>query len=88
MVHHLRLSSSHQDRLFTFARRRGEVVSLSVSEVDEEVEWRNCGSGEADLEGIGVVVVEELMEERPDWTVEGKRKLDLGEPVGLGFAGL
>jgi hypothetical protein len=64
MVHHLRLSS-HHDRLFR--RSSGDVVSLSVSEVDEEaVEVRNWGSGEVDLDGSGVVVAEELMEERPD----------------------
>lgn len=90
MVHHLRLSSSHHER--RFARSSGDVVSLSVSEVDEEaVDVRNWGSGEADLEGTGVVVAEELMDERPDWMDDGKRKLERGdeaEPVARDFAGL
>jgi hypothetical protein len=78
IIHHRRLSSLH-----TRERRKGELDSLSVSEVhDEEVDEKNCRKGEVDREGSGLDGAVDDSELRPDIVVGGNRKSGPNELLG------
>lgn len=79
MVHHLRRSSLHHG-LRCLTPSRGELGSLSVSEVhDEGAGEKKWGNGDDEREGTGV----DVREERPEPPGSGNKKSGPEEPVAV-----